>query len=109
MFTFLVSLLTWTLLIGDGDRRLSLLDASDLEERDEDDEDLVESDELDIEDEEVDELEVDEVEGDDDRDLLEERSRFLRLKLRAIIINQIYELISYYTFISDDSRVVELI
>lgn len=89
MFTFFVNLFTCILLIGDGDLRLSLFEASDLDDRDEvedEEEDTEESEEVDGEEDEVDELDVDDEDLDDDRDLLEDLSRLRLLTLRAIFL-----------------------
>lgn len=90
LFTFLVSLLTCILLIGDGDLpllRLPFSDASDrddLEDLDDDEDDLEESDEDGDEEELDDELEDDEEEREVDRDLLDDLSLLFRLIPRAI-------------------------
>lgn len=95
LFTLRVSRLTWILHTGVGERLRLPREASDLDERDDDDEeeeDLDESDddeeeERDEGEEEEDELdEVDEdLDVDLDLDLLDDLSRLLLLGLRAII------------------------
>lgn len=85
MFTFLVKRLIWIEYAGDGDLLRLLPDRA---ERDDAEEDVVE-DRLEYDDDEVvdgedEELEVDDEERDEDLDLLEDRSRLLRLGLLAI-------------------------
>lgn len=87
MFTFFVRRFTCTFVAGEGDLFLLPREASDLDLEDlddDDEEDLVESEDDDGEDVDEDELDEEEVDLEEDRDLLDERSRFLRLGLRAI-------------------------